>query len=90
MFSDVAQVDCVGESICLRKFINDYQSLETVYQIQRIIQAPDARYTRAQFPVVPAFLTTIYKNQSVTIDRIAIYLDNKLTHDQLYVAMSRV
>ncbi|KAG1034822.1 hypothetical protein G6F43_013342 [Rhizopus delemar] len=88
----VAQVDFVDEeNICLRKFINDDQLDESIYWIQKITrQVPGTSYTRTQFPVIPAFASTIHKAQSATIDRVAIHLDHMLTHGQLYVAMSRV
>lgn len=59
--------------------------------IQKITRSiPGTSYVRTQFPIVPAFATTIHKAQSITIDSVAIHLDNMLSHGQLYVAMSRV
>lgn len=81
------------ENICLKRTIRDeYDNpKEVIYWVQRITrQVPGTSYTRSQFPIVPAFASTIHKAQSVTIDCVGIHLDNMLTHGQLYVAMSRV
>lgn len=74
------------ENICLKKSEN-----EDCIWIQRISRTiPGTSYVRSQFPIVPAFATTIHKAQSLTIDAVAIHLDNMLSHGQMYVAMSRV
>lgn len=59
--------------------------------IQRISRSiAGTSYVRSQFPIVPAFATTIHKAQSITIDSVAVHLDHMLSHGQMYVAMSRV
>lgn len=64
---------------------------EMTLWVQRISRSvPGTSYLRSQFPIVPAFASTIHKAQSVTIDSVAIYLDDMMSHGQLYVAMSRV
>lgn len=81
------------ENICLKKAVihKDGYEEEKIYWIQRITRhIPGTSYTRSQFPIVPAFASTIHKSQSATIDCVGIHLDNMLTHGQLYVAMSRV
>lgn len=81
------------DNICLKKIIRNSDGLEEekIYWIQRITrQVPGTSYTRSQFPIVPAFASTIHKSQSATIDCVGIHLDDMLTHGQLYVAMSRV
>ncbi|KAI8635832.1 hypothetical protein BD408DRAFT_331498, partial [Parasitella parasitica] len=63
------------------------------YWLQRISrQVPGTSYVRIQFPIIPAFASTIHKSQSMTIYCVGIHLDNVLTHGQqlYYVAMSRV
>ena len=46
--------------------------------------------TRKQFPIMPAFCTTINKIQGHTMNKIGIYLDRAIfAHGQLYVALSR-
>lgn len=77
------------ENICLRKHLPD--GGDSIYWIQRVSrQVPNTSYTRTQFPIIPAFASTIHKSQSATIDCVGIHLDNMLSHGQLYVAMSRV
>lgn len=77
------------ENICLRKHLSD--GSDSIYWIQRVSrQVPNTSYTRSQFPIVPAFASTIHKAQSATIDCVGIHLDNMMSHGQLYVAMSRV
>lgn len=77
------------ENICLRKRLEN--GSDSIYWIQRILrQVPNTSYTRSQFPIVPAFASTILKSQSATIDCVGIYLDSMPSHGQLYVAMSRV
>lgn len=85
--------DIEEENICLKRTIRDeYDNpKEVIYWVQRITrQVPGTSYTRSQFPIVPAFASTIHKSQSATIDSVGIHLDNMLTHGQMYVAMSRV
>jgi hypothetical protein len=49
------------------------------------------KWSRKQFPVSPAFATTINKSQGQTLKVAGIYLsDPCFTHGQLYVAVSRV
>ncbi|CEP09984.1 hypothetical protein, partial, partial [Parasitella parasitica] len=87
----VVEVD--EDNICLKKFTenDEVHGEEQLYWIQRISrQVPGTSYVRSQFPIIPAFASTIHKAQSATIDCVGIYLDNMLTHGQLYVAMSRV
>lgn len=90
----IATIEVIEEeNICLKKTIRDeYDNpREVIYWIQRITrQVPGTSYTRTQFPLVPAFASTIHKSQSATIDCVGIHLDNMLTHGQMYVAMSRV
>lgn len=88
----IAQIDFIDDdNICLKRYSNNEQSEERIYWIQRITrQVSGTSYTRTQYPIVPAFASTIHKAQSATIDRVAIYLDNMPTHGQLHVAMSRV
>ncbi|KAI8635801.1 hypothetical protein BD408DRAFT_319010, partial [Parasitella parasitica] len=39
------------------------------YWVQRISrQVPGTSYVRTQFPIIPAFASTIHKSQSMTID----------------------
>ncbi|KAG2191493.1 hypothetical protein INT47_013068 [Mucor saturninus] len=77
------------ENIYLRKRLPD--GSDCIYWIQRVSrQVPNTSYTRTQYPIVPAFASTIYKSQSATIDCVGIHLDNMMSHGQLYVAMSRV
>jgi ATP-dependent DNA helicase PIF1 len=85
--------DIDEDNIGLKKFgDNDEENgEELLYRVQRITrQVPGTSYVRSQFPIIPAFASTIHKSQSATIDCVGIYLDNMLTHGQLYVAMSRV
>ncbi|KAL0146197.1 hypothetical protein V8B55DRAFT_1321592, partial [Mucor lusitanicus] len=64
---------------------------EEALWIQRISRSiPGTSYVQTQFPIVPAFATTIHKAQSITIDAVAIHLGDMPSHDQLYVAMPRV
>ncbi|KAG1490493.1 hypothetical protein G6F54_010682 [Rhizopus delemar] len=85
-----ALVECMEEeNICLKKRLPNGN--DAIYWIQCISrQVPSTSYTRTQFPIVPAFATTIHKAQSATIDCVGIHLDSMLSHGQLYVAMSRV
>ncbi|KAG2205654.1 hypothetical protein INT47_008010 [Mucor saturninus] len=77
------------ENICLRKRLPD--GSDSIYWIQRVSrQVPNTSYTRNQYPIIPAFASTIRKSQSATIDCVGIHLDNMMSHGQLYVAMSRV
>ncbi|CEP15476.1 hypothetical protein, partial, partial [Parasitella parasitica] len=81
------------DNIGLKKYDdnNDTDENEQLYWIQRISrQVAGTSYARTQFPILPAFASTIHKAQSATIDCVGIFLDNMLTHGQLYVAMSRV
>ena len=49
------------------------------------------KWTRQQFPVMPAMWTTINKAQGQTIDIVGVNPQRPVfTHGQLYVAMSRV
>ncbi|RCH97403.1 hypothetical protein CU097_007699 [Rhizopus azygosporus] len=77
----IALVDYIDEEfICLKKFRNahDDEPEEQIYWIQRIIrQVPSTGYTRTQFPVVPAFASTIHKAQSTSIDCVAIHLETR-------------
>lgn len=85
----VADID--ENNICLRKTGGIDDEDEDSYWVQRISrQVPGTSYIRTQFPIIPAFASTIHKSQSMTIDCVGIHLDNMLTHGQLYVAMSRV
>jgi hypothetical protein len=86
----IAQRECTEEeNICLKKrLLNGNDAIYWIYRISR--QVPGTSYTRTQFPIVSAFATTIHKAQSATIDCVGIYLDNMLSHGQLYVAMSHV
>lgn len=86
----IAAVEYIEEeNICLRKRLPE--GGDSMYWIQRVSrQVPNTSYTRTQFPIVPAFASTIHKSQSATIDCVGIHLDNMLSHGQLYVAMSRV
>lgn len=77
------------ENILLLKHGSDNN--EQSLWIQRISRSiPGTSYVRSQFPIVPAFATTIHKAQSITIDAVAIHLDDMPSHGQMYVAMSRV
>lgn len=88
----IATIEYIDDNnICLKKTAANDTTEERVYWIQRITrQVLGTSYTRTQFPIVPAFASTIHKSQSATIDCVGIHLDNMLTHGQLYVAMSRV
>lgn len=67
---------------------NSTTGSSSVFRGRSLVQAS---YARSQFPIVPAFATTIHKAQSATIDCVGIFLDHMFTHDgQLYVAMSRM
>ena len=47
-------------------------------------------WSRRQFPVRLAFVTTINKSQGQGFDRVGVWLDEPVfTHGQLYVALSR-
>lgn len=78
------------ENILLAKTGGENGEESTIW-IQRITRSvPGTSFLRTQFPIIPAFASTVHKAQSLTIDSVAIHLDNMLTHGQLYVAMSRV
>ncbi|CEP08961.1 hypothetical protein, partial, partial [Parasitella parasitica] len=82
----VLEVD--EENILLAKLAGGGEETLWIQRISRSI--PGTSYVRTQFPIVPAFATTIHKAQSITIDAVAIHLDDMPSHGQLYVAMSRV
>ncbi|CEP19539.1 hypothetical protein [Parasitella parasitica] len=85
----IADID--DHNICLQKNGGVDDEDEVLYWIQRISrQILGTGYVRSQFPIIPAFASTIHKSQSMTIDCVGIHLDNMLTHGQLYVAMSKV
>ena len=83
----VSEVD--EENILLVK--QEAEGTQESLWIQRISRSiPGTSYVRIQFPIVPAFATTIHKAQSITIESVAIHLDHMPSHGQMYVAMSRV
>ncbi|KAG1538640.1 hypothetical protein G6F51_009647 [Rhizopus arrhizus] len=83
----VSEVD--EENILLVK--QEAEGTQESLWIQRISRSiPGTSYVRTQFPIVPAFDTTIHKAQSITIESVAIHLDHLPSHGQMYVAMSRV
>ncbi|CEG78615.1 hypothetical protein RMATCC62417_13193 [Rhizopus microsporus] len=85
MLAVVTEID--DESILLVK--QGQEGAEESLWIQRISRSiAGTSYVRTQFPIVPAFVTTIHKVQSTTIDFVAIHLDHTPSHGQLYVAMS--
>ncbi|OBZ80362.1 ATP-dependent DNA helicase PIF1 [Choanephora cucurbitarum] len=88
--STIAQVKKIEEKhVLLSKEEPDGD--EMTLWIQRISKSvPGTSYLRSQIPIVPAFASTIHKAQRVTIDSVAIYFDDIISHGQLYVAMSRV
>jgi len=48
------------------------------------------KFTRSQYPIVPAYAITINKGQGCTFEKIGINLtEHCFTHGQLYVALSR-
>ena len=54
---------------------------EMTLWVQRITRSvPGTSYLRSQFSIVPAFASTIHKAQSATIDSVAIYLDDMMSH----------
>lgn len=59
-----------------------------IHRVQDYV--PNTIYTRRQFPIRPAYASTIHKVQSLTLPRVAINFGNFPYHGQLYVAMSRV
>jgi ATP-dependent DNA helicase PIF1 len=67
----------------------------TEVEIPRITNSADdhnvIKWSRLQFPVVPAFAMTISKSQGQTLNRVGIYLmTHCFTHGMRYVAASRV
>ncbi|KAL9536807.1 hypothetical protein PS6_011811, partial [Mucor atramentarius] len=60
------------DNIGLKKYANngdEESDEEQLYWIQRVSrQVPGTSYARLQFPIVPAFATTIHKAESATID----------------------
>ncbi|KAF1795997.1 hypothetical protein FB192DRAFT_1339128 [Mucor lusitanicus] len=76
------------ENILLAKLAGGAEEALWIQRISRSI--PGTSYVQTQFPIVPAFATTIHKAQSITIDAVAIHLGDMPSHDQLYVAMPRV
>lgn len=72
------------ENICLKKRLPNRK--DAIYWIQHISrQVSGISYSRAQFPIVPAFTTTIHKAQSATVDCVGIHLDGRLYVDMLRV-----
>lgn len=78
----------VNSNVGLRKNIAGNIIERWIPRITRTV--PRTSYSRKQFPIIPAFASTIHKAQSATIDCVAIHLDNMKDHGQLYVAMSRI
>lgn len=76
------------ENIGIEKFVDGETKRYWVHRVMRTVTKTN--YTRKQFPLFPAFASTIHKAQSATIDCVAIHLENMPDHGQLYVAMSRV
>ncbi|CEP09624.1 hypothetical protein, partial, partial [Parasitella parasitica] len=66
----VATIEDIDDhNICLRKNGGVDEQDEVLYWIQRISrQVPGTSYVRTQFPIIPAFASTIHKSQSMTID----------------------
>ncbi|KAG1048086.1 hypothetical protein G6F43_009501 [Rhizopus delemar] len=86
-----------GESVAIHAFDiyngmkQEAEGTQESLWIQRISRSiPGTSYVRTQFPIVPAFATTIHKAQSITIESVAIHLDHMPSHGQMYVATSRV
>lgn len=49
------------------------------------------KFTRIQFPVIPAFAMTINKAQGQTLQRVGLHLGSQVfSHGQIYTAFSRV
>ena len=49
------------------------------------------KMNRRQFPIIPLFAMTINKSRGQSMCNVGLYLSNPVfSHDQLYVALSRV
>jgi hypothetical protein len=77
--------------------VRSFGSPPPVYTISRIkFISTEGEYAfqmqRIQFPLAPAFATTIHKSQGATYDHVVVYFGSGcvFTHGQLYVALSRV
>eukprot|EP00918_Siedleckia_nematoides_P056940 GHVU01124209.1.p1 GENE.GHVU01124209.1~~GHVU01124209.1.p1 ORF type:complete len:993 (+),score=88.19 GHVU01124209.1:3246-6224(+) len=94
---------CNGRRLIIRSITRDpwlivasyLDEPETTVFIPRIkfVVDPDLcgfEWTRVQFPVVPAYVTTINKAQGQTVLRVGVFLDVPVfAHGQLYTAATR-
>eukprot|EP00918_Siedleckia_nematoides_P055805 GHVU01121782.1.p1 GENE.GHVU01121782.1~~GHVU01121782.1.p1 ORF type:complete len:996 (+),score=129.29 GHVU01121782.1:2365-5352(+) len=100
---DVASGLCNGARLMVREvrqnpwllvasFLDDPHTNIFIPRIRLIVEEEHYgfRWSRVQFPVIPAYVATINKAQGQTLDRAGVFLEDPVfSHGQLYTAATR-